>query len=100
MNLTHYRTTASDDTEISFPVLECWNPMTRVATIAAQVKGRRVLCRISMEVLQHKFRASAEEPMAAVAENRSELQNAARKLIEHEAFEEDGSIVIRDEDLR
>lgn len=100
MNLSPYRKSTSNDGEISFPILECWNPMTEVATIAAQVNGRRVLCRISMALLQKKFCARSEEPMAAVAENRSTLQAAARKLIEHDAFEEDGSIVIRDRDLR
>ena len=73
--------------------------MTKVATIAAQVDQKRVLCRISMEVLQKKFRASKDEPMRAVAENRSLLQEKARILIEKEAFEEDGSIVIRSRDL-
>ncbi len=73
--------------------------MTKVATIAAQVDQKRVLCRISMEVLQKKFRASSDEPMRAVAENRSLLQEKARVLIEKEAFEEDGSIVIRYRDI-
>jgi hypothetical protein len=52
-----------------------------------------------MEVLQKKFQASADEPMRAVAENRSVLQAKARILIESEAFEEDGSIIIRSKDL-
>lgn len=99
MYLTRHKTSSSDETEVSFPMLECWNPMTKVATIAAQVDQRRVLCRISMEVLQKKFQASADEPMRAVAENRSVLQAKARLLIENEAFEEDGSIVIRSKDL-
>jgi hypothetical protein len=99
MYLTRHKTSSSDETEISFPMLECWNPMTKVATIAAQVDQRRVLCRISIDVLQKKFHASANEPMRAVAENRSVLQAKARMLIENEAFEEDGSIVIRSKDI-
>lgn len=99
MYLTRHKTSSSGESEITFPMLECWNPMTKVATIAAQVDQKRVLCRISMEVLQKKFRASADEPMRAVAENRSVLQARARKLIESEAFEEDGSIVIRSKDI-
>ena len=73
--------------------------MTKVATIAAQVNKKRVLCRISMEVLKKKFHASADEPMLAVAENRAVLQAKARVLIENKAFEEDGSIVIRSKDI-
>jgi hypothetical protein len=99
MYLTRHKVSTSDETEISFPMLECWNPMTKVASIAAQVDQRRVLCRISMEVLQKKFQASADEPMRAVAENRSLLQAKARILIENEAFEEDGSILIRSKDI-
>jgi hypothetical protein len=99
MYLTRHKTSNSDETEVSFPMLECWNPMTKVATIAAQVDQRRVLCRISMEVLQKKFQASTDEPMRAVAENRSVLQAKARILIESESFEEDGSIIIRSKDL-
>lgn len=100
MYLSRNRASASDGTDISFPLLECWNPLTKVATIAAQVNKRRVLCRISMETLQKRFRASEDEPMRAVAENRSVLQATARKLIEREAFEEDGSIFIRNKDLQ
>ncbi len=99
MYLTRHKTSTSDESEISFPMLECWNPMTKVASIAAQVDQRRVLCKISMEVLQKKFRASADAPMRAVAENRSLIQAKARILIEAEAFEEDGSILLRSTDL-
>ncbi len=99
MYLTRHKTPSSDESEISFPLLECWNPMTKMASIAAQVDQRRVLCKISMEVLQKKFHASADEPMRAVAENRSVLQAKARMLIENDAFEEDGSIIIRLKDI-
>ena len=99
MDLTSYKTSSTDEPDISFPKLECWNPMTKMATIAAQVHESRVLCRISMEVLQKKFHASTDEPMRAVAENRSVLQAKARMLIKNEAFEEDGSIIIRMKDI-
>ncbi len=99
MNLSRKKASASNGNEISFPLLECWNPMTNVATIAAQVGGRRVLCRISHDVLKKKFRSSAKEPMKAVAKNRSAIQTAARALIEEKAFEADGNIVIRQKDL-
>ena len=99
MYLTRHKSPSSDESNISFPILECWNPMTKVATIAAQVDKRRVLCRVSMEVLQKKFHASVEDPMRAVTENRSALEARARALIENDAFEEDGSIVIRSRDF-
>jgi hypothetical protein len=99
MYLTRHKTSNSDETEITFPMLECWNPMTKVASIAAQVDQRRVLCKITMEVLQKRFQASVDAPMRAVAENRAVLQAKARILIEAEAFEEDGSILLRSKDL-
>ena len=73
--------------------------MTNVATIAAQVSDRRVLCRISMDVLQDKFSASQEEPMVSVTANRITLETAAKALIEKKAFELDGHIIIRGRDL-
>lgn len=97
--MTGGRTRKTDDNEILFPLLESWNPMTNVATIAAQVGGKRVLCRISLEVLKKKFRASASEPMQSVSKNRARIRNAARMLIERESYEEDGSILIRHGDI-
>ncbi len=69
--------------------------MTKVATIAAQVDKNRVLCRISLDVLQKRFNADVNEPMQAVAKNRSEIQSKARLLIEDRQFEEDGSITLK-----
>lgn len=99
MRLTRHRPPPSDQTEISFPLLECWNPMTKVATIAAEVNKRRVLCRVSFDVLRKKFQASADEPMRAVAENRDVLRASAKRLIENKAFEDDGSIILRYRDI-
>lgn len=73
--------------------------MTQVATIAANVDKRRVLCRISLDVLQKKFHASSDKPMQSVADNRKLLQERAKILIENEKFEDDGSIVIRMNDI-
>ncbi|MGR9116773.1 MAG: DUF1488 domain-containing protein [Gammaproteobacteria bacterium] len=98
MQLTNYPTSPSGDTIISFPKLESWNILTEVATIAAQVNKKRVLCRISLEILQEKF-GDSEEPMRSVALHRRAIQEAARKLIESELYEEDGSVLIRSRDL-
>ena len=73
--------------------------MTEVATIAAEQNKKRILCRISIEVLQKKFRANKDDPMRAVADNRMTIRAAAKKLIERRAFEEDGSIVVSATDL-
>jgi len=99
MRWTQSGSTASGESKVSFPMLECWNPMTKVATIAADVDKKRVLCRISAELLRKKFSGRADEPMRAVADNREALQAAARNLIARGAYEEDGSIIIRDKDV-
>lgn len=80
-------------------MLECWNTTTEVATVAAEINKRRVLCRISLKSLRDKFGASEEEPMHSVARHRSAIQEAARRLIENESYEEDGSILIHARDL-
>ncbi len=99
MQITGHRPSISGNTGISFPRLECWNTMTETATLAAEVNKRRVLCRISLKILRNKFGASAEEPMESVAQHRTAIQEAARKLIESNVYEEDGSVLIRAQDL-
>ena len=87
------------DNDISFPSLRCWNPVTKTITIAAQVHGKRVSCRVSIKDLKVKYRVFKNDPMAIAAECRSEIENAARKLIENNSFEKDGSILILYNDL-
>ena len=99
MNLSTCRHNVPGDGKISFPKQQSWNPMTEVATIAADVDGKRVLCRISSKDLQKKYLISTEEPMKAVTKHRPELESAARILIEKKDFEDDGSILIAYKDL-
>jgi hypothetical protein len=70
-----------------------------VATIAANVNKKRVLCRVPLDIMRDKFGASEEEPMRSVARYRKAIEEAARKLIQDEVYEEDGSILIRTSDL-
>ena len=88
-----------NDGIVTFPLLECWNPLTKVATLAAEMNKSRILCRISFDVLRKKFRATKDDPMRAVAENRAPIRAAAKRLIESKSFEEDGSVVVRAGDL-
>ena len=100
MKLGPHRTSSPGNTEIVFPKLECWNPLTKVATIAADIDKKHVLCRISLEVMVDRFGCSEEEPMQFVVQHRATIQEAARKLIENDSYEEDGSILIRSCDLQ
>lgn len=99
MIITSPRGKANIQTGILFPILQSWNPMTSHATIVAQVDGKRVLCRIAGADLKKKFNSPASEPMEVVTEHRVELENAARRLIEDNAYETDGSITIHLKDL-
>jgi len=84
---------------IVFPRLESWNSTAKMATIAATVDKKRVLCRISLDILRDNFGASEQEPMRSIDEYRNNIQAVAMKLIENESYEEDGSILIRARDL-
>ena len=94
-----HRKKNTNNGEVSFPALQCWNSVTRVATIAAEVDGRRVLCRIKVKDLSKKFRFYPDEPMQTVTENRTAIEQAAKNLIDGMKFEDDGSIIIRYSDL-
>lgn len=99
MQLSPHKTSNPGGTGVTFPKLESWHPVSKVATIAAVVNKRRVLCRISLKTLKGKFGVSDKAPMDSLAQNRSIVQEAARRLIERDRYEDDGSVLIRLEDL-
>jgi hypothetical protein len=99
MQLSPHKTSNQGNTGVTFPKLESWHPVSKVATIAAVVNKKRVLCRVSLKTLKGKFGASEKAPMDSLAENRNIVQEAARRLIEKDSYEEDGSILIGPDDL-
>jgi hypothetical protein len=102
MQLTPHRTSSQGDkgdTSVIFPRLECWNSIDKVATVAADVNKKRVLCRISLEVLKERCGATEDDPMQSVTQHRVAIQDAARRLIGNKTYEEDGSIIIRAQNL-
>lgn len=99
MKLSSRPSSKPDKNDIIFPRLESWNPVSQVATIAAEVNKKRVLCRISFALLQNKFDASLAFPMDSIRTNRSLIEDAARRLLVKGAYEDDGSIVIRVKDF-
>jgi hypothetical protein len=94
MQTTPYRTSSKINSGIIFPRLESWNSATETATIAADVDKKRVLCRIALCTLIDRFGACDESPMQLLAQHRLQIQEGARKLIEEQAYEEDGSVTI------
>lgn len=99
MNTYTYKRNKPEDGEIVFPALQCWNPATKVATIVAEVSGKRIACRIRISDLRKKFNIFPDDPMQSVTENRESIENAARRLIENKMFEDDGSILVQYKDL-
>ncbi|HLB29962.1 MAG TPA: DUF1488 domain-containing protein [Gammaproteobacteria bacterium] len=93
-----YKSNKTDET-ISFPPLQSWNPTRKVATIAAQHHGGRILCRISQTDLNRKFHSATVDPMTVIKQNRNTIEVAAKKKIEEQDFKEDGSIDILYKDL-
>jgi hypothetical protein len=96
--IVHKQKNAGDG-RISFPTLHCWNPETEIITIAAQVSGKRVSCRIAYADVKTKFPVLADTPLKTVVTYRTEIETAARKLIENKKYEKDGSIKIDYADL-
>lgn len=90
----------SKGTKITFPKLESWNPMLKVATIAVDVDKTRVLCRISRDVLRLFSKDKAADPMNILKDNRSVFEDKALELIEDKAYEKDGSLEIREADIK
>ena len=84
---------------ILFPALQCWNPLEKLITISARVRGKRVLCSVSTNDLKKKYHVFVNTPLKTLAEHRTEIEHAARKLIENESYERDGTIMIRFKDL-
>ena len=68
-----------------------------MATFAADQNGSRILCRVDAAALDGSDERGAA--MAALAEQRPTLHAVARHLIEASRFEEDGSILIRHDDV-
>jgi len=100
MKLSGYPSRNPVEGSIQFPILECWNPVTKCVSIAADVNGRRVLCRITESVLAKRFAAVEGGPTAQVVANRRTIEAAATGLIQRKAFASDGMIDIRLEDIR
>jgi hypothetical protein len=96
--IVHKQKNAGDG-RISFPTLHCWNPETEIITIAAQVSGKRVSCRIAYADIKTKFPVDVEAPLKTVITFRKEIEAAAKTLIENKKYEKDGSIKIAYADL-
>ena len=99
MNVTIQKQNKADDGSITFPGLHCWNPETEVITIAAQVSGRRVSCRVSYADIKNRFSEISDTPLLTAKKYRKEIEDVARTLIKSKSYEKDGSVMISYQDL-
>lgn len=99
MKIIDHSHKSSDYEKISFPALQCWNPLEKLITISARVRGKRILCSVSTNDLKKKYHVFENTPLKTLAEHRSEIEHAARRLIESKSYEHDGTIAIRYKDL-
>lgn len=95
-----HKPSTSKDSKISFPKLESWNPMHNVATIAVDIDKTRVLCRISRDVLRLFCADKTVDPMNILKDHRSVFEDKALKLIQNKSYEKDGSLEIREADIK
>jgi hypothetical protein len=84
---------------VNFPDLQAWDGDRFAMSFPADVDGKRVVCRISVEALQDGYDPQGE-PRAIFAANRGSIEVIAERLIFQNRFESDGSVLIRSSDLR
>jgi hypothetical protein len=99
MKIIDHTNKSHNNEPISFPALQCWNPLEKLITISAQVRGKRILCSISTNDLKKKYHVFVNTPLKTLVEHRSDIECAARKLIKNGSYEQDGTITIRYKDL-
>jgi hypothetical protein len=84
--------------DVSFLSGEEWDGRRDVAMFGARVGAKNVLCAVSLEALVDHFRADPRQPLATFRQHRATIEELARRLIQAQRFEADGSILIRSQD--
>ena len=83
---------------ITFPNLQCWNPVTKVVTFIAEIDGERIDCKITVSEL-NKYPEVSIDPLMSIQLNKVPLESIARMKIENGKFDKNGSIQIKYSDL-
>ncbi len=86
--------------EVAFPPKRRWDPTRLVITFPMEVGGRQVPCAISMEALEDHYDAERSDPTTAFDTNRQTIESVTENLLRLERFESDGSILVRNSDIR
>lgn len=71
----------------------------KVVWFTAIVDEKCIDCGISIEALRDHFGAYEDDPLPVFRRNRARVQEVAAKLIMQRRFENDGTVLVRDNDL-
>ncbi len=89
----------NDSRKLEFPNPKEKYDLTRGVVMFVGVDGdKKVICAISLEALDDHFK-DGKNPMRNFIENRGVIESEARRKYLGNLLEEDGSILIRTEDL-
>ncbi|MBE3653905.1 DUF1488 domain-containing protein [Vibrio navarrensis] len=82
---------------ILFPNIQSWDEKRQVVQFAAQQSGALIQCfveKAKLEQLTMTTIANQEQALSVFAQCRFDLEEIAEELIEEEAFDDEGHIVI------
>ncbi|MBE3657668.1 transcriptional regulator [Vibrio navarrensis] len=82
---------------ILFPDIQSWDEKRQVVQFAAQQSGALIQCfveKAKLEQLTMTTIANQEQALSVFAQCRFDLEEIAEELIEEEAFDDEGHIVI------
>ena len=85
--------------EVTFPPHEIPDKSRRVILFPAVSDGRQIDCAISYEALRDHFGADYYDPVPAFTMNRQRIEQYVTQLIMHSRFENDGTILVKTQDL-
>ncbi|HCH0960038.1 DUF1488 domain-containing protein [Vibrio owensii] len=82
---------------ILFPDMQSWNEASQSVNFAAQQSGALIECYVTKQKLEKLSDSLIETEQAAIkvfTDYRFDLEEIAEELIEDEAFDEEGHIII------
>lgn len=79
-------------------IIEAWDGNREVVTFPVFLNKQRIRCAISLEAIQDHFGGKDLPPLDVFRAKRSAIEGIAKRLIERQRFEQDGSILIRSQD--
>jgi len=85
---------------IEFNADEWYEPHRRQVVWFSAVDDEKVItCGVTIEALIERFEAFADDPLPAFRSHRERIWTVAARLIAERRFEDDGTIMIRSDEL-